>query len=351
MQRAVGWSSLALLALLVACGSEKVRVGPAAPGGSGGATSGGASATTGGAKTGGVQGLGGAASGGSPAGGSAGENLGGEAGSGGEAGTTDVTPPTPTVCPQKASWGAGARLALSTADDDVLGGVTPDELSLVFQSGERVWVADRSSVDDDFTQPLPVVESEGYFAQATLSPDGLTLVGVRIDGTGFGALTRAARGEPFEGTPDELPFDALYGAPAASFSHGPFADPVFSADGAHLLYSALELDANDSVTVYDARGAEGLWPWGSPVAGVLLYAEAGAFRRPTALSSDQRTLFYWDEVAREARATWRRRLDEAFSGSESVGTRQNAMPNRGCDRLYYTAPGSAGDDLFVSDRD
>jgi hypothetical protein len=353
MRASAGWSWLGFVALCVACGADKGHAGAAIEG-SGGTSSakGGATSSGGRPSSGGSSSTGGkSSSGGRSVAGSAGDDAGGEAGSAGAGGDAPVTPPTPTVCLPQATWGAGTRLALSTAGVDVLGGVTPDELSLVFMSDGHVWVSDRDSLAADFSPAQAVTESGDYFAQVTLSPDGLTLVGVRLDGTGFGQLTRAARGARFEGAPDESPFDSLYGAPAASYSNGPFADPVFSANGMHLFYCALELESNASVTLYDAREAGGIWPWGSPVLGALLYSSAGAFRRPTAISSDLRTLFYWDEAAHEARVTWRSRVDAAFSGSEALGAQKNAVPNRACDRLYYAAPGSAEDDLFVSERD
>lgn len=344
------WSWLVLISLFAACSAKEER---AAPLSRGGASSGGNASGSGGAARGGAAHTGGVSSSGSGgANGGAGENAGGQAesGAGGEAGGPPANPPSPTVCTPNASWGAPQRLALSTAGNDVLGAVTPDELSIVWTTSGVVQYADRASLDAEFSAAQMIPASGEYFAQVTLSPDGLEFVGVRLDGTGFGVLTRAARGDAFAGLPDETPFEALYGAPAANYSNGPFGDPVFSADGAHLFYSALELDSNASATIYDARDAGGIWPWGTPLSGAFLYSEGGAFRRPTAVSSDLRTLFYWDELAGEARASFRPRLDAAFSGWESLGMRRNATPNRACDRLYYTAPGSLRDDLFVSEK-
>lgn len=347
---ASGRSWFALFALFVACSAKDDH---AAPPSQAGASSGGRTAATGGAfgsaGRAGNFGTGGTTKGGSGGSTEAGENAGGDAGAGGEAGATVVTT-SPTVCVPKASWGAPERLGLSTAADDVLGAVTPDELSIAWMSGGEVHYADRDSADVEFSGEHIIPESDVYFAQVTLSPSGLDLIGVRLDGTGFGVLTRSARGEAFQGEPDEAPFEALYGAPAANLSNGPFADPVVSENGAHLFYSALELDSNASASIYDARGSDGTWPWGTALAGALLHSQEGAFRRPTGVASDLRTLFYWDELAGEARLSFRPRLDAAFSGWESLGMRRNVTPNRACDRLYYAAPGSAGDDLFVSKR-
>ncbi|HWA77137.1 MAG TPA: hypothetical protein VG937_32600 [Polyangiaceae bacterium] len=343
---ASGWSWLVWFALFAACSAKEDHAAPPSHGGA--TTTGGKAGASGGATRGGDSASGGAARGGSGGTGEAGESAGGQAGAGGEAGAPLVTPPSPSVCTPKASWGAPERLELSTAGDDVLGGVTPDELSIVWMSGGEVHYADRDSVDGEFAAAQTIPKGDSYFAQVTLSPDGLALIGVRLDGAGFGVLTRAARADAFQGEPDESPFEALYGAPAANFSNGPFADPVISANGAHLFYSALELESNASASIYDSRGSDGIWPWGTPLSGALLYSEGGAFRRPTGVASDLRTLFYWDELAGEARLSFRPRLDAAFSGWESLGMRRNALPNRACDRLYYAAPGSAGDDLFVS---
>ena len=121
--------------------------------------------------------------------------------------------------------------------------------------------ADRSSADASFSSSRIIPESDEYFAQVTLSPDGLQLIGVRLDGAGFGVLQRAARGEAFQAMPDETPFESLYGAPAANLSNGPFADPVITLTPS-LAGSELKLTwPSEAGYQYQLRSSTNLQDW------------------------------------------------------------------------------------------
>jgi hypothetical protein len=255
----------------------------------------------------------------------------------------------PSICKTAAVWGAPTRLTLSTAVDDLLLSVTPDELSILWFAGEELRLAERPSRSAAFGSATPIDGGADYFAGATLSPDGLTLLGVRRDGSGFGELHRTTRAAAFSGVLDQAPFTALYEAPGAQRANGPFADPVFGADGLLLLYSALDEGSDGVSSIFAATrlGAEDAWPWGTPVAGSPLQAIAGQFRHPTALSADALALFYWDDADGVERVAWRRRQSAAFGHVESLGDRKNAVPSADCQRLYFSAPGSGGSDVFV----
>ncbi|MGC4091795.1 MAG: hypothetical protein QM756_28710 [Polyangiaceae bacterium] len=141
-------------------------------------------------------------------------------------------------------------------------------------------------------------------------------------------------------------------APGTFRASGPFGDPVLDAEGLTLLFSALDPESDAAPSIYVARrlGVRDAWPFGDPLLGSLLEASAGQFRRPNALSADARTLFYWDETSGEERAAFRPFVSVVFDHSAALGNRSRATPNAACDRLYYSAPGTQGIDLFVEKR-
>jgi len=339
--------SIALtLELLVAACSSNDHAAPPQPSSSGGRASGGSSATANGGSAG--KAAGGATSSGgrndSEAGAAGHANEGGEAGSPSE--------PSPSLCDPLQSWGGAQRIDVSSFGADVLAGISGDERCIAWLADGLLFYAERPSSSADFGSPVPIPASDAYFAGATLSPDGLSIIGVRKDGKTFGELRRAKRSDPFEGDFNEAPFVALAAAPGSFRADGPFADPVLGADGLSLWFSALDAESDQVPSIYVATrlGVQSLWPFGEPLTSELLYAEAGKFRRPSGLSADARTLFYWDEVASEQRAAFRPFVSAPFDRYVSLDNRSRAVPNAACDRLYYSAPGTQGVDLFVEKR-
>jgi hypothetical protein len=84
----------------------------------------------------------------------------------------------------------------------------------------------------------------------------------------------------------------------------------------------------------------------------LLYAAEQKRRIPTGISYDSLTLFYRDEVQGDFRAAWRVNTQVAFDYSEVVDLANGvvaAAPGASCQRIYYSAPGASGLDLFVAE--
>ena len=80
---------------------------------------------------------------------------------------------------------------------------------------------------------------------------------------------------------------------------------------------------------------------GSPLATSTGLAAQGTLRRrPTGISSDEQTLFVWDEVVGMERAAWIDQSTGAFDVFVDLGTRSMAAPESTCSRLYYSAPGT-----------
>lgn len=327
--------ALSLWLILVAC-SEADHAGSPQPSANGGVTSrGGTTSATHGGST------------GTTSGGSTSSESAGAAGEGGAGGLGSE--PLPAVCPPDRVWVGAERISVSSAGSDDLVGVCGDELCIAWFADGVLRFAERSSVSVDFGTPVTIGGGEDYFAGAALSSDGLTLIGVRKDGKSFGSLRRASRSVAFQGAFDETPFTEITSAPSTFRALGPFGDPVLAPSGLSLWFSDLDKSSDATPSIYAATrlGMRDAWPFGEAVEGGFLLSKAGQFRRPSALSADERTLFYWDEVANEARVAFRSFAGAAFESFLSLGARSHATPNLSCDRLYYSAPGTQGVDLFV----
>jgi hypothetical protein len=266
----------------------------------------------------------------------------------------DVTMLPSSVCSPTSMWGSGTSLGLPMDAGAALGAVTPDELTVAWTyataAGVAVAWADRASSADPFGAAQVLAGGSFPDDRVALSPDGLRLVAVNADRQGFSELTRSARtgpgsvfGEPSTGSYINFASAGL----AAGQSLG---DPVLSASDTAFYYSVY--DGVQSATIYRTLRLLPGDPW--PVGAVLsdapqLAANGSARRRPTAISSDEQTLFFWDEVGATERAAWVDPLTGAFDIFMDLGTRSGAGPNATCTRLYYaTATDGGVEDLLVA---
>ncbi|HSQ68129.1 MAG TPA: hypothetical protein VLM85_33190 [Polyangiaceae bacterium] len=273
-------------------------------------------------------------------------------------GTTDAAPPSDsgtTFCDPAATWGNNQLVAASTAQSDLLGAVTGDELTIAWMTAQgTVMYADRQSATSPFGAPQTL---SGAIAldEVALSGDGLTLIVVLQDRSALAQTTRASRSAAFSSTLDAAPFAQLDPQPTetdASASQGLFADPVLSSDGQMLYYSQYGVS---TYTMHESYGpSAGVWPQGrSLVEKSFVAASLSARMRPTGLSADQRALFYWDEAANIERVAFRdgvQPTNDTYTTFADVGAYQYAVPTSSCARLYFSASGSGGLDLYYADK-
>jgi hypothetical protein len=276
---------------------------------------------------------------------------------GGDAGDMDVRvgpPPPPATCSQSAMWGAGLLLSISTGLGDELDSITPDELSIAWTTGqdgsEQLLYADRAASGDTFNAPQGLTVGEFTADRVALSADGLRLVVVNADGQGFSELTRTSRmgsgstfGAPATGSYTNLNSATLM--PGQSYG-----DPVLSADD-NAFYYSIYGGTGQTQTIYrSARLLPGdAWPDGALLLPSTGLAAQGALRRrPTAISSDEQTLFVWDEVMGTERAAWIDESTGAFDVFVDLGFRSMAGPNAACTELYYSAQAGSIVDLYVA---
>jgi hypothetical protein len=324
----------------------------------------------------------------------AGDNDAGDGGSpeaeAGE-GAADSQPP---VCDPMATWASpGSVEGLPTGQGVTAFTATPDELTVAWvqptpgsDGGIEVHSADRTSTAAPFGPAQTVAAAAAYGASdgIALTFDGLGLVVVRADRKALAQLTRSSRSATF-GDPDETPFqgvNATVVVTAGSMVGLRFAylgDPVLGPDDLTLMYSGYggNQGASGSVSVYESRRSSSQAPFPpvtvehdmGPLAVVRTPASAGqngpcgtcgtgtdggisessaadaslieARRHPTGLSSDGRTVFYWDSLASGAgRSAWRSDGLGEFASSEIVGSDAHAIvANASCTRLYFVQAG------------
>jgi hypothetical protein len=303
----------------------------------------------------------------------------------------------PPVCDAMATWAnPGSVGGLPTGQGATALTVTPDELTIAWvqpmpgsEGGIQIYAADRSSTGVPFGPAQSLAAAAAYAASdgLALTPDGLGLVVVRADRMAFAHLARSSRSGSF-GNPDETPYQHVNSAVVSSngsmvvpqFTH--LGDPVLGQDNLTLMYSGYggKMGASGTVSVYESRRSSPLALFPSLTAehdvgplGVVhapaapgqsgpcgtcgsgtdasisdssADAEAStalveARRHPTGLSSDGRTVFYWDSLAPGAgRAAWRAAPLVEFQSSQILGSDwQSVVTNASCTRLYFIQQG------------
>lgn len=258
------------------------------------------------------------------------------------------------VCDPAAVWKSGVLIPASTVEDDSLGSLASDELTIAWTSGTEgsstVHYADRLSTSVPFGAAQTAA---GAFAfdRAALSPDGLRLTVVNADRKGFSELTRVARTDAFGGAAVGS-YSSLndFGAnimPAAEL----FGDPMLSPNDKRLYFSRYGGGRTDTIFASNRIFANDSWDQGTSLGGPSELVAVGATRkRPTGVSVDGRAFFFWDETASTQRVAWYVPTTYMFEKVVDLGAHAMAQPNGQCDRLYYSAAGGANVDLFFTDR-
>ena len=250
----------------------------------------------------------------------------------------------PAVCDPGATWSAGTPvLTTAAADSAMFGGITPDEITMTWTTVTggvaTVWYADRPAKGLPFGTPRTLASMFGAVAadRASVSQDGLRIVAIASGGNGFVTATRMTRATAFDANnPNE--FTPLLPGPDSDAGPSSFAAPLYAPSDQWFLY-VLTSSFDDHV-ILQSRGA----PWlpGAALGPTEVMRSGGKLRRPSGLSTDDRTLFYWDEVSNSEKAAWRPTATALFDTFVDLGQRRNAAPTGACARLYYGAPAVDG---------
>lgn len=266
----------------------------------------------------------------------------------------------PSVCSEPMAFAAGSAVpTVSTPQADRLGAITADELTIAWMNAAgAVLYADRAASTDPFG---PTKTFNGNFAldRVALSADGLTLIGVVTGRATFAQVTRSSRSATFTGLLDSAPFKFLNQQNGGNENDGgvvdaggTVADPVLSADG-RLFYFTL-IASGVQTFAESLRLGGTTFPSPRLLKETDLVPVGGKYRRPTGVSVDGRTLFFWDESTNTERAAFRESVTypgkTGYTKFVTLGAYPGAQPSQTCGRLYYEASGTGGIDLFFADR-
>ena len=278
------------------------------------------------------------------------ENAGGTAasnGGSGDGGSDEIiyetagapTQAPPGVCDSQLMLGADQAQDIGVAAATLLS-MTPDELSVAFTTGTgdtlALHVADRASVDGDFVE-IAFTMPDGFEAQSgvSLSSNGLELVLVLNDHSGFGAVSRAARGAAFDADPTLTAFAKINGLkPMSGNSVG---WPVLTSDGLGLYYLSYN---GQALAVQSKRSQSGVFDIGTEIDQFTLGGANGAYTLLSGISSDERAIFYFDQATSHSMARFRSRPGAPFYDPLDLGVRHGAAPNQDCSRIYSSVAGS-----------
>lgn len=266
---------------------------------------------------------------------------GGAAGDGIDYETAGTPAMLPGVCDADLMLGSEQPLELTTdVSAPRLLSMTPDELSIAFLTTGApdpvLYVADRASTEEEFA-PLEVTLPEGYEAESgvSLAADGRRLILVRADHAGFGAISRAARGQAFGVTVDTAPFAFINSA--KPMSGRDLGWPVLSSDGGTLYFLSY---FGQGLVVQSTKGQDGVFDLGKEIDEYTLGGSEGEYKYINGISTDQRAMFYLDEASGHAMAIFRSRPGGPFYDPVDLGERQGVVPNGDCNRAYSSADGA-----------
>jgi hypothetical protein len=263
-------------------------------------------------------------------------------GSGGEAGEQPgtIVVVTPGACSETAMWMGAVPLDTVSTGNDTLLSITSDELDIVFLRSGAVYRAHRDAPSDSFGAAALVTIPTGYDATigVALSSDGKTLVLVSSDGQSFASLSRDARTVDFGATVDPSAFLGLNERSLQTLEH--YAAPVLAPDGNSFVFSGFTPGDDGLAVVYESAMASGVWDMPNNISGSLFDGTGSKRPLPTGLSSDSRTLFYFDEATSTEVARFRDRPNAPLYDSVDLGMLTGAMPNAKCDHLYYSSAGN-----------
>ena len=199
-----------------------------------------------------------------------------------------------------------------------------------------MYVAHRARVSDAFDIGTPVAIPTGWSTAqgASLSADGKRLILVGDpEQYKLGEMTRVTRDAAFAGDVDESAFASVN--QSSTYTGKIYAYPVVSARDDQLYFNSAYPDAGSTVVV-STRDADGVWLAPTQLSGVVLDGAVGKRRLPTGVSSDERTLFYFNEETAHEEARFRDTSQQSSPLYDMItlGTRRGAIPNLACDRLY-----------------
>jgi hypothetical protein len=240
------------------------------------------------------------------------------------------------LCDRAAAWSGEQALAnVSTPDaDERLLAMTHDALTIVFSRDDALLVADRQSASADFGEPVVLTLPEPYthLRGVALQDDGLSVIVVESEGKLFADMTRAARTGAFAGAAKSSRFETLA---ESSRQFGQLSSPVLAPDGS--LYFT-EIGPSTSRVRRSVLSADGTYfeSPGELLDTVSLGGNDGLSKLVQSVSSDERTLFFFDEALGHTVGLWNSSPGGPFTEPTEFPELVSAFSDGACSHLYGT---------------
>jgi hypothetical protein len=268
--------------------------------------------------------------------GGGGDDGGGDAG-GDAADATSEPPPIPQPQCTEGAWSTATAIAsIPSTTFHRFGAVSATGTTVAWtDTGGAIMVADRASATDSFGTPQAIDASTTPVAddRIAMTPDGLELLATKAARTSFTTFVRPSVGAAW--APGQSTAELKYIAAMISEVGGSFSEPVISADGLSFFYL---LSAGTAAPVlYESAWDPGLKAWdeGNSVAGAdFVNKSTTSVRRPTGVSEDRRTLFFFDETVGNERVAWRNYPTSPFFFFDDLPLAPEAAPLATCVTLY-----------------
>jgi hypothetical protein len=228
-----------------------------------------------------------------------------------------------------------------------LGSISPDELTAAWSSGSGdLYVAERPTFKDAFGPAVKVNAVALATDRVALAPTGRTLIAVQADRAAFVGFEKSGTSGSWANS-SGLEFTQV----RVAFEGGGLAsDPVLSGDKRSFFF-VVTPPGRPSV-LYESIWDSNQRSWGLPASlptAELQPTAAGKRRRPTGTSSDDLTLFFFDEATNVERAAWRDAPNAPFTFFKDLGARAEAVPSLRCDTLYYQSEDAMGAGVFMAE--
>lgn len=206
--------------------------------------------------------------------------------------------------------------------------------------GAGVNAARRTSELSDFGLPTGLSGPTLPRERVALDPSGDSAVAFPI-GKGTAVVwLRSATFDKWGLVPTDDRFaNVLAALPADTF----VTEPVLGASGTSFVY--LYTPRDGTPVLYESQWDVVAAKWKPGVAVTspgLASVDATHRRRPTGMSVDDLTLFFFDETVGIERAAWRATRDAAFTYYEDLTAFPEAAPNAACSYLYFKGTDSTG---------
>jgi hypothetical protein len=256
-------------------------------------------------------------------------------------------------------WSTRARVAsIASAQFGRFGGISANALTVAWTDSSEagtgaVYVADRPGATAAFGAPVQLdTGTMQVTGRVAVAPTGLGLVAALADGSSFAGFVRLSTSSPWvPSSGDEFAAVAAMRAETG----GTFSDPVLSLSGRSFFF-VLALTGRPPALYESQRGPSAqAWGTGQALSDPTFAAVPGdagmpapyKVARPTGASSDDRTLFFYDEVKGRERAAWRDSPVSAYAQFIDLPFLPQAAPVEDCLTVYFQGMDAAGPGLFT----